>query len=485
VVAAAGLAAAPWFAAWFAFHDLQVDDVWTPTWGDLPAIGTEIGWYHTLAQWTGVDWPLLLFLQRNPFTLSGITLLWLVPIVVIIRRGERVRPALTTGAAGGLAVIAVGIALSYAARSALPLTIRQDVTFTSSTSYFAYVWFTAYVTTALLVQAVVAAIVAAGPHRPRPALVLLAVSVTGTLAALGWVGVSWFSLCAVDLVGTANGKCVPAITITDIAGYLHTILIKGTLVAIPAALLGATLGTRSWRQTAARTPTPQHHAVAGRPPDRPAQALAKATVILLSATLITTSLLQLPRSRDTWAATGLPASANQISTNPATSPPPPTSADPASSVPAGLDPCVIGTWTETAAESHLTLASGTTVVLTARGMIRQLRADGTGSDDYGTGYVLTGIVPTGPLKGQRIDLTITGTATFIYQTANGTIQLSNVTIIGTQTTRINGEVKDNSALKYTSDPDRYTCQADTMTTTNVSTPGVSATSHLKRTGPAG
>jgi Zn-dependent protease with chaperone function len=472
VGAAAGLATAPWFAAWFTFHAVDLD-LWTPVWGNLPAVGAGIGWYRTLAEWTGLDWPLLVLLHGNPVTLPGLTLLWLVPVVITFRRGGRVRPALITGVAGGLAVIAAGVALSYAVRSALPLSIRQDTAFTSSTSPFVYVWLTTYVTTALLVQAVVAAIVAAGPHRPRPALVLLAVSVTGTLAAVGWVGVSWFSLCAADLFGTAARPCAPAITITDVSGYLHTILIKGVLVAIPAALLGAALGAR--RRTGAETPAPQHH-----PIGRPARVLAATAVVLLAAAVLTTALLQLPRARDTWtaAAAEAPTSTAEVTTIPSTS-----AAPVPAPVAAGDDACVVGAWTETSNEHRLTLPSGTTVVLAGRGMIRRLRADGTGTDEYAPGYVLTGVVPTGPLKGQRFDVAITGTATFTYRTAGGTMQFSNVTATGTQTTRLNGKVLDNSAFSYTSDPERYTCQGDAMTR-EASAPGASSTSQLNRTGPA-
>ena len=435
-VAAAALAAAPWFAVWFAMHDAG-RVFWTPTLGDIPAMGGEIGWYRTLAQWTDLGWPVLTFLSRNPFTLPGLALLWLVPTVVILRRGGRIGSTLITGAVGGLAVIISGIALAAAAKSLLPLDIRRDST-------FAYVLFTTYVTAALLGQAVVAAIVAAGPRRPRPALVLLAVSVTAALAGLGWASTAWFSRC-VDLAGTGTRKCAPSVMLTDIADPLHTILIKGVLVAIPAALIGAALGARYRRRTT--TDQPPH-----RRPRIPA-----ITVVLLPATMITAALVQLPRSREAW-----------------------TPAEPELST---IDICIVGTWTETLTESHQTLTAETSVTLTASGMIEQFRADGTGTDDYGTGYVMTGLIPTGPLQGQRLEVAITGSATFTYHATDETIQFGGAIPTGTQTIQLNGKVVDTRPLTYTTEPERYTCQGDTMTRTRTSASGNTTTTHLKRTGP--
>jgi Zn-dependent protease with chaperone function len=437
VVAAAGIAAAPWFAMWFVFHDFDLS-VWTPIIGSDPAVGAEIGWYRTLAWRTSLTWLPLQYLVGNPLTLPGLTLLWLVPIMITIRRRGTMRlgRALATGLGGGIAVMVIGVVLSYAAKSALPLNVRHDTTFTTSTTYFGYVQLCTYIAVAVLAQAVVAGLVAARVRRYRPALVALAVSLTGTLATIGWLGVLLFSRC-IDLYGTAPAHCVPAVGLADLTGYLHTILIKGFIAAVPGALLGVAAGGRYRRRA---HPAPGSADARGVP----------VVIALLAAVMIAAPLPGLSGIWHTWTGS-------------------------ASAPESTVDNCLIGTWIETANESHVKSPNGADVRFTSTGRVQRFRPDGTAVLDFGTGNATTGT-----LNGKTIQSVSSGTITFNYDTGDGQIRYSSPAAGGTTTTTIDGVVQETRALEASVEPEHYTCQGDTMTQT-----GTSFTIRLNRTSRTG
>ncbi|WP_439658541.1 M48 family metalloprotease [Lentzea sp. HUAS TT2] len=450
VVAAAGIVAAPWFAAWFVLRDLGLA-LWTPIFGSVPGTGAEIGWYRTLAWWTDITWPPLQYVTGNPLTLPGLTLLWLVPIVITFRRhgtALRLRQALTIGLGGGVAVMIIGVALSYVAKSALPLNVRQDTTFTTETTYFGYVQLCTYITVAVLAQAVVAGLVAARVRRYRPALIALAVSVTGTLATIGWLAVLLFSRC-IDLYGTAPASCAPVVGLTDLTGYLHTILVKGLILAVPGALLGAAIAALLRR----RTPEPA---------DAPGVPTSALPVALLAVVMIVAALPGLPGDWNTW--TGY---VNSSTAAPDDEKPPPTN-PPETTV----DTCVVGTWVETSNESHVKSPAGVDVRFTSSGRVQRFRADGTAVLDFGTENVTTGT-----LNGKTLRSVSSGTITFTYDTEAGQILYSNPTASGTTTVTMDGVVQQTGPLEAGVEPEQYTCQGDTMTQT-----GAAFTIRLTRTG---
>lgn len=439
VVAAAGIVAAPWFAAWFVLRDLGLA-LWTPIFGSVPGTGAEIGWYRTLAWWTDITWPPLQYLTGNPLTLPGLALLWLVPIAITFRRRGtdlRLRQALTIGLGGGVAVIVIGVALSYVAKSALPLNVRQDTTFTAETTYFGYVQLCTYITLAVLAQAVVAGLVAARVRRYRPALIALAVSVTGTLATIGWLAVLLFSRC-IDLYGTAPASCAPVVGLADLTGYLHTILIKGLILAVPGALLGAAIAALLRR----RTPEPADRTV-------PTFALPLAVVMIAAA------LPGLSGAWNTWTGYASPSTAAPTTPQETT-----------------VDTCVVGTWVETSNESHVKSPAGVDVRFTSSGRVQRFRADGTAVLDFGTNNVTTGT-----LNGKTLQSVSSGTITFTYDTEAGQILYSNPTASGTTTVTMDGVVQQTGPLEAGVEPEQYTCQGDTMTQT-----GAAFTIRLARTG---
>ncbi|MFJ8965933.1 M48 family metalloprotease [Lentzea sp. NPDC102401] len=480
VVAATGVVAAPWFAAWFVLHGLDLA-LWTPILGSVPGTGAEIGWYRTLSWWTDFTWLPLRYLDGNPLTLPGLTLLWLVPIVITLRRRGSGTPAgapamrldrpLTTGLVGGIAVMVIGVALSYVAKSALPLNVRQDTTFTTGTTYFGYVQLSTYITLAVLAQAVVAGLVAARVRRHRPALVALAVSLTGTLAAIGWLGVLMFSRC-VDLYGNAPTRCVPTVSLPDLTGYLHTILIKGLILAVPGALLGAAVSALRRRRSHPATPASGPAGARGVP---------VVVIALLAAVMIVAPLSGLPGDWNIW--TGHVSSSSAVPDDEGDAKPPPQTT-PTSATSAGrdispqettVDTCVVGTWIETANESHVKSPGGVDVRFTSAGRVQRFRADGTAVLDFGTGNVTTGT-----FDGKTLRSVSSGTITFRYDTGAGQILYSSPMASGTTTVTIDGVVQETRALEASVEPEHYVCQGDVMTQT-----GASFTIQLARTSRTG
>ncbi|MFJ5986327.1 M48 family metalloprotease [Lentzea sp. NPDC092896] len=451
VVAAAGVVAAPWFAAWFVLHGLDLT-LWTPIFGSVPGTGADIGWYRALAWWTDITWLPLQYLDGNPLTLPGLTLLWLVPIIITLRRGATGAPAgvpalrlgraLTIGLGGGIATAVIGVVLSYVAKSALPLNVRHDTSFTTETTYFGYVQLCTYITVAVLAQAVVAGLVAARARRHRPALIALAVSLTGTLAAVGWLGVLLFSRC-IDLYGTAPASCVPAVSLTDLTGQLHTILVKGLIAAVPGALLGAAVGALR------RRPDPADA--------RDVPAVAVVVIALLAAVMIAAPLPRLAGDWRLWTGYEAPAG-NDIGPQVTT-----------------VDTCVVGTWVETANESHVKSPAGLDVRFTSTGRVQRFRTDGTAVLDFGTGNVTTGT-----LNGKTIQSVSSGTITFTYTTEAGQILYSSPTASGTTVVTMDGVVQETRALEAGVEPESYVCQGDVMTQT-----GTSFTIRLARTSHTG
>lgn len=159
-------------------------------------------------------------------------------------------------------------------------------------------------------------------------------------------------------------------------------------------------------------------------------------------------------------------------------PPQTTSTSPQEST---VDKCVVGTWVETANESHVKSPRGVDVRFTSSGRVQRFRADGTGVLDFGTGNVTTG-----ELYGKIIQSVTSGTITFRYDTAAGQIRYSSPTASGTTTVTLDGVVQETGALEASAEPDHYTCQGDTMTRTGtVTRTGVSYTIHLARTSHTG
>ena len=166
----------------------------------------------------------------------------------------------------------------------------------------------------------------------------------------------------------------------------------------------------------------------------------------------------------------LPACSGGISTlaqPPATTAPPtsapPTSAPTASTAPPspslapGLDSCVVGTWKGVSqiVTNHIGLEPAEFTGPGPASFI--LRPDGTGTADFGpSGETLTSTV-----NGVVWTEVVTGSATFTYQTSNGSLLFSDAHGAGTQTLYENG-IKNVSGPLTALTTDQYTCSGNTL-----------------------
>jgi molecular chaperone DnaK len=152
-----------------------------------------------------------------------------------------------------------------------------------------------------------------------------------------------------------------------------------------------------------------------------------------------------------------------VAQSPATSAPPTsapaTSTGPSPSLASGLDSCVVGTWkgVHQTATNHVGLEPAT---FTGPGPASAiLRPDGTGTIDFGA----NGETLTATVNGNVWTEVVTGSATFTYQTSNGSLLFSDAHGSGTQTLYVNG-IKNVSVPATASTTDQYTCSGNTLRT---------------------
>jgi molecular chaperone DnaK len=127
------------------------------------------------------------------------------------------------------------------------------------------------------------------------------------------------------------------------------------------------------------------------------------------------------------------------------------------SLAAGLDSCVVGTWkgVHQSVTNHVGLEPAT---FTGPGPASAvLRPDGTGTIDFGA----NGETLTATVNGNVWTEVVTGSATFTYQTSNGSLLFSDAHGSGTQTLYVNG-IKDVTAPATALTTDQYTCSSSTL-----------------------
>jgi len=162
------------------------------------------------------------------------------------------------------------------------------------------------------------------------------------------------------------------------------------------------------------------------------------------------------------------AGISTVAQSPATSAPPAsasaaTSAATASTGPAspslasGLDSCVVGTWkgVHQTVTNHVGLEPVTFTGPDPASAI--LRPDGTGTIDFGA----NGETLTATVNGNVWTEVVTGSATFTYQTSNGSLLFSDAHGSGTQTLYVNG-IKNVSSPATALTTDQYTCSGNTL-----------------------
>lgn len=127
----------------------------------------------------------------------------------------------------------------------------------------------------------------------------------------------------------------------------------------------------------------------------------------------------------------------------------------------GIDECVVGTWRVTSAEELVDIEGYGVVTFTGSGATLRLAPDGTGVTDYGSGTEFEGSA-----NGSTVRLTLSGTVTFRYQTANEIMSFAEVVAKGTAVVSLDGTELDRVPLDGSDEPAKYTCSAERLSETS-------------------
>ena len=135
-----------------------------------------------------------------------------------------------------------------------------------------------------------------------------------------------------------------------------------------------------------------------------------------------------------------------------------------SSLAAGLDPCVVGTW-KGVSQLVTNYVSGEPAEFTGSGPASiTLRPDGTGTTVWGSGAGETLSATVGGVAWTEV---VIGSANYDYQTSNGSLLFSNGQVSGTQTLYEDG-VRNVSAPLSPLTSSQYTCSGNTLKAFNAS-----------------
>ncbi|MET7397275.1 hypothetical protein ABZS66_27700, partial [Dactylosporangium sp. NPDC005572] len=147
------------------------------------------------------------------------------------------------------------------------------------------------------------------------------------------------------------------------------------------------------------------------------------------------------------------------SASPSGSPSP--SASPSPSYPAGVDPCLLGTWRTTTATNY-GLIDGDRVQYTGgAGVISVYKADNTVTYDYdhSAPYVAD-------YGGHRWEGTHRGQAVFRYSAVDGEMLQSKISSTARNTLTRDGKYNAGGATTYNLEPGRYRCTETTLVETS-------------------
>ncbi|RKS71050.1 peptidase M48-like protein [Actinomadura pelletieri DSM 43383] len=281
-VTVATVAGALLFISWWQ----SVSSGWGPVrLGAPPRPAGSSAWYTPVTRLTGTDWPPVQALVFSPAVPVAVLLLSVAPLLTAVRRGSRPSPALRIGLASGLAAASLTIVLVFAAETALPTTVRwaEDCHLTLTCTSFLVAFTDTQIAVMLLVQGVVAFVVAARHRAHRPALVLLATTVSALVATAGSVFVATPLVRWTGLISPPMDDWLAIPGTADFAtGTLYTVLVQGLVIVVPCAALGALL-SRRFAHTG-ETPLP------GRP-----------AVLAVTAVLVLAAAFRIPTAWTFWA----------------------------------------------------------------------------------------------------------------------------------------------------------------------------------------
>jgi Zn-dependent protease with chaperone function len=439
VITAGFLALAPWFAVWHTFDAGGLLFAYTGTGPRLPGGGP--GWYQALAQLGQFTFTPVVYLAGNPLVLPGLTALWLVPMLLRgTRRGAPgtapidLRPAVVAGLVGTVGFTAACVGLIYAVQARAPVAVRAGLDYPARVYY-------AWIAIAVVAQVCVAGAVAAAARRHRAVLIPLAIALTGVLAVLvADFGLLPLGRCA-DVFGTRSLGCRPTVHVGATSVTMQRAVVEGVLLALPVAVVaGAVSALVRRRAGRAGALAPR-----GPAPGRLRRLATPATVAFLAVTAAAT-VGGLPGGARPWLAADAPDPATPREPVPGTH----------------IEPCLIGTWTETGRASVIRI-DGTDVRFSGAGARQRLGADGIGAIDFGDGVTLTGAVGGHPAR-----RAITGSIYFRYETHDGSIHYSEVTAAAAVTLTVDGVSRRREPLAAaTLHPLLYSCRSEDLSFTTV------------------
>jgi Zn-dependent protease with chaperone function len=430
IVGVAVVIGAALFAVWhLSYHASLFPAV---KWGAGPSADVNISWYTEVAKVTATTYAPLLYLTQNSLLIPGVTALWLAPLVLL----GRTRPqqhdagrspfgrAMLTGAVAGLAALLVAIASVFLAKAELPeaLRIPADIPPGRTTNGDTFLIIQSNVREAifLLATAVAVAVVTARNSRLRPALAALTVTIVALLSGPSRYAVAIVSSCA-DLTGQADCGLQP-IALDVLGGDIQGQLLRGILVAVPAALLGTAIRRR------------RHPALPQPPAGRSTSVAAGAAVLALAVAAVGAAIGNTLR----WIPPPVPATIANSSE--------PTA-------------CVSGTWVVEDVLVEVEIADVGTAQFRSSGSLITYHADRVTYDYTGTTY------QPATVNGHRTERTKTGAVTQRFSAAHSVIRSypdSDSRATGVSIVTVDGAERAAEPNANFVDVTAYTCLSDTM-----------------------
>jgi hypothetical protein len=284
VVPAAGLAGATVMSVWLPFSATTYGFALRP--GGPTASGTDIGWYAHLAAWVGGGAAPAAWFVQHPLLLPAVTVLWLGPVLV---RPVPIGRALWPAVIGTAVFAGVAAVLPFAAVRVLPAAVRHYPASGASGDGFYLVLDNLTSWCGVVTVAVVAGAVVLRGGPLRPAMALLAATVT---ALTGTVVVFWVSLpiqCAINVwdLQPPPSDCATLFRPDLLATQVHWLLAYGLIFAVPL--------------TAAAALHPSSRTVA---PATGGRRLTLAVVVVVVAAVAWMTWAMLPAAADVWLRAG-------------------------------------------------------------------------------------------------------------------------------------------------------------------------------------
>jgi Zn-dependent protease with chaperone function len=484
LVAATIVAVLPWLIWWLQLRDFAAPTVASPLqvgeridtlhWGESPPPGVTIGWYIALARFADLTIPGIDYLTYSPIALLSVVLVWMLPAIASSGIERRLvielRSAIATGLVGALAVGVIGVLVAVTLRLLLPAEVRHmpsdatnyDGTFVGQP--FVVVFDLVLVAVSVLVQALIAGIIAVRTRHGRLIRVMVATFVVAVLGAVILNDVVVLTGNCIDLtadgtscfsngpIGFAQGVGRQWLNMQFPLQYLLPwSLIKGAMIWIPVACVVAALGSLTRRLLRNANTAGPVAAPAKRSASSGSLAFPSVVLGALLTLDVAAALVGLPRANGLWWADAWSMSALAADSTAAPDRPAP------GVVSAVADPCVVGTWTETYEWSDVKLREGT-VRFTGRGVVQRFHEDGTGAIDFGDANVRMAVS-----RGHFYEFTSTGTWSWQYDARDGIIKYSHAASTASMLLGIDGKVGTPVSIHGDPTPDHYKCFGDRMT----------------------